>query len=133
MNRILDNIEAPGDIKKLNLAQLNQLAGELREEIIRVVAQNGGHLGASLGVVELTLALYRVFNLPSDKVVWDVGHQAYAHKLLTGRRDAFSTIRCMGGLSGFPKISESPYDTFGVGHASTSLSATLGLAAARGR
>lgn len=131
MSRLLEKISAPADLKKLSLPELGVLASELREEIIRVVAGNGGHLAASLGVVELTLALYRTFNLPPDQVIWDVGHQAYAHKLLTGRRDRFPSIRRLKGLSGFPRRSESPYDAFGVGHASTSISAALGLAAAR--
>ena len=131
MTRILDRIETPEDLKKLNASELEQLARELRREIIRTVAANGGHLAASLGVVELTLALFHTFSLPKDKLVWDVGHQAYAHKILTGRRQEFHTLRQLGGVSGFPRIAESPYDAFGVGHASTSLSAALGLAAAR--
>ncbi|UCH85871.1 MAG: 1-deoxy-D-xylulose-5-phosphate synthase, partial [Candidatus Latescibacterota bacterium] len=113
------------------VAQLPGLAKEIREEIIRVIAKNGGHLGASLGVVELTIALHYVFNTPDDRIVWDVGHQALGHKLLTGRRDSFDTVRLKGGLSGFPNRAESPYDTFGVGHASTSISAALGMAVAR--
>lgn len=131
MAHYLNRINSPADLKNLSLAELEQLARELREEIIRGVSRTGGHLAASLGVVELTLALYKVFNLPEDKIVWDVGHQTYAHKLLTGRRKAFNTLRQYGGISGFPKISESPYDFFGVGHASTSISAALGMAAAR--
>lgn len=133
MTEHLKKIDSPSDLKKLSLRELEQLAQELREEIIGVVSRTGGHLAASLGVVELTLALYRVFNLPEDKIVWDVGHQAYAHKILTGRRRVFKTQRQYGGISGFPKISESPYDFFGVGHASTSISAALGMAAARDR
>ncbi|MFH1038580.1 MAG: 1-deoxy-D-xylulose-5-phosphate synthase [PVC group bacterium] len=127
----LKRINAPADLKKLTLAELHLLADEVRREIIRVVSRTGGHLASSLGVVELTLAMYYVFDLPDDKVIWDVGHQAYAHKLLTGRREDFYTLRQYGGLSGFPKISESPYDFFGTGHASTSLSAMLGMAVAR--
>nr|HPQ66178.1 1-deoxy-D-xylulose-5-phosphate synthase N-terminal domain-containing protein [bacterium] len=131
MKKLLPEIREPADLKKLSRRDLETLAAEVRERIIRVVSENGGHLAASLGVVELTLALYRVFDLPRDKVIWDVGHQAYAHKLLTGREREFDSIRTLGGISGFPKIKESPYDSFGVGHASTSLSAALGLAAAR--
>ena len=133
MSKYLNKIDSPADLKKLSLHDLEQLAQELREEIIRGVSVTGGHLAASLGVVELTLALYKVFDLPEDKIVWDVGHQAYAHKILTGRRKAFNTLRQYGGISGFPRISESPYDFFGVGHASTSISAALGMAAARDR
>ncbi|HEU0052939.1 MAG TPA: 1-deoxy-D-xylulose-5-phosphate synthase N-terminal domain-containing protein, partial [Longimicrobium sp.] len=106
------------------------LAEELRGEIIATCAANGGHLAPSLGVVELTIALHRIFNSPLDKIVWDVGHQAYAHKLLTGRRDRFRTLRTMGGISGFPKRAESPHDVFDVGHSSTSISAALGMAVA---
>lgn len=131
MARILDSIESPQGLKRLSLKELQQLATELREEIIATCAANGGHLAPSLGVVELTLALHRVFDAPQDKLVWDVGHQAYAHKLLTGRRDRFRTLRTMGGISGFPKRAESPYDAFDVGHSSTSISAALGLAVAR--
>ena len=118
-------------MKRLDFLECSQLAGELRSEIINVVAKNGGHLAPSLGVVELTLALLRAFDLEEDKLVWDVGHQAYAYKLLTGRRDGFSSLRRFGGVSGFPKRSESPYDVFGVGHSSTSISAALGMAMAR--
>lgn len=129
--RILDRIQAPSDVKRLDFLECSKLAGELRCEIINVVAKNGGHLAPSLGVVELTIAMLRAFDLEEDKLVWDVGHQAYAYKLLTGRRDLFPTLRCFGGISGFPKRSESPYDVFGVGHSSTSLSAALGMAMAR--
>lgn len=131
MNKILDKIDSPKQLKQLSLIQLNKLAGEIRELIIRTIAENGGHLAPSLGVVELTLALHTVFDCPEDKFIWDVGHQSYVHKILTGRRDAFSTIRTQGGLSGFPKRSESPYDSFGTGHSSTSISAALGMAIAR--
>jgi len=105
MSKYLNKIDSPADLKKLSLHDLEQLAQELREEIIRGVSVTGGHLAASLGVVELTLALYKVFDLPEDKIVWDVGHQAYAHKILTGRRKAFNTLRQYGGISGFPRIS----------------------------
>jgi 1-deoxy-D-xylulose-5-phosphate synthase len=131
MDRILNSIESPQALKRLSLKELGQLAAELREEIITTCSINGGHLAPSLGVVELTLALHRVFDSPRDKIVWDVGHQAYAHKLLTGRRDRFKTLRTLGGISGFPKRAESPHDAFDVGHSSTSISAALGLAVAR--
>ena len=131
LSKFLDKINTPADLKKLTLPELSILAGEVREEIIRVVSQTGGHLASSLGVVELTIAMYYVFDLPHDKVIWDVGHQTYAHKLLTGRRESFKTLRQYGGVSGFLKIKENPYDFFGAGHASTSLSAMLGLAVAR--
>lgn len=123
----LDKIDSPADIKKLDIKQLEILCEELREYIIECCAVNPGHLGASLGSVELVVALHYIYNTPEDKIVWDVGHQAYAHKILTGRREAFKTNRTKGGLSGFPKMSESPYDSFGVGHSSTSVSAALGL------
>lgn len=118
-------------MKKLNVRQMESLAEEIREEVIQRVSQNGGHLGPNLGVVELTLALHHTFSSPKDKIVWDVGHQAYIHKILTGRRELFSTLRQYKGMSGFPKITESPHDAFGVGHASTSISAALGLALGR--
>lgn len=129
----LDKINSPADLKSLSLDELEVLAREVREEIVRVVSRTGGHLASSLGVVELTLAMYHVFDLPRDKVIWDVGHQAYAHKILTGRRESFATLRQRGGVSGFLKPFESPYDFFGAGHSSTSLSAMLGLAVARDR
>jgi 1-deoxy-D-xylulose-5-phosphate synthase len=128
--KILANIDSPEDIKKLNQTQLTELCDDLRQFIIDNVSVYGGHFGASLGVVELTVALHYVFNTPYDKLVWDVGHQAYGHKILTGRRDQFHTNRTYKGLSGFPKISESKYDAFGVGHSSTSISAGLGMAIA---
>lgn len=131
MNRLLDEIHDPRDLKALSMAQLQTLATELREEILRVVAVNGGHLGPSLGVVELTLALHRVFDSPRDQIIWDVGHQAYPHKLLTGRLDRFKTLRQYGGMSGFTRRAESPHDVFGAGHGGTSISAAAGLAAAR--
>ena len=121
----------PSAIKDLSLTELKDLAEELRERIVAVTSVNGGHLASSLGVVELTIALHRVLDTPTDKIVWDVGHQAYAHKLLTGRLDRFPTLRRLDGISGFPKREESPYDAFGVGHSSTSISAALGMAAAR--
>ena len=127
---LLATINNPDDLKKLDKDQLLQLSTELRQYIIDVVSVHGGHFGASLGVVELSVALHYVFNTPYDQLVWDVGHQAYGHKILTGRRDAFPTNRKYHGLSGFPKRSESEYDTFGVGHSSTSISAALGMAMA---
>ena len=127
---LLDTIDSPADLKKLSPQQLPQLCDELRQYIIDIVSVHGGHFGASLGVVELTTALHYVYNTPYDQLVWDVGHQAYGHKILTGRRDQFVTNRKYKGLSGFPKRSESEYDTFGVGHSSTSISAALGMAMA---
>ena len=131
MPSILDGIIEPRQLKALSLRELETLASELRARIIETCAANGGHLAPSLGVVELTIALHRVFDSPLDKIVWDVGHQAYAHKLLTGRNESFGTLRTMGGISGFPKRAESPHDCFDVGHSSTSISAALGLAVAR--
>jgi 1-deoxy-D-xylulose-5-phosphate synthase len=128
--KLLAQINSPDDLKKLDKAQLVQLCEELRHFIIDNVSVYGGHFGASLGVVELTVALHYVFNTPKDQLVWDVGHQAYGHKILTGRRDSFHTNRFYGGLSGFPKMKESEYDAFGVGHSSTSVSAALGMAVA---
>lgn len=128
---LLEYIDKPEQLHTLNIDQLEQLAGELREYIIKTVSQTGGHLAPSLGAVELTLALYSTFHLPVDKVVWDVGHQAYAHKILTGRREQFKKLRQKGGITGFPCRKESAYDAFGVGHASTSISGALGMAAAR--
>ncbi len=125
---LLDQIIFPSDLKKLRPEELIKLSNELREFIIHTVSKNQGHLGASLGVVELTVALHYIYNTPYDQIVWDVGHQAYGHKILTGRKDAFHTNRKYNGLSGFPKRSESEYDAFGVGHASTSISAALGIA-----
>jgi len=127
---LLAKIDSPADLRKLKKHELVQLSQELRQYIIDIVSVNGGHFGASLGVVELTVALHYVLNTPDDQLVWDVGHQAYGHKILTGRRDNFHTNRKYGGLSGFPKRSESEYDTFGVGHSSTSISAALGMAIA---
>ncbi len=128
---LLKSIKAPADVQALSSAQLIQLGAELRSRIIDTVSKTGGHLAPSLGVVELTMALLKVFDPARDKIVWDVGHQAYGYKLLTGRADDFGTLRTMGGVSGFPKMSESPYDHFGVGHSSTSISAALGMAVAR--
>ena len=128
---LLDRIETPADLKRLSRSNLPALASEIRETIVNVVSRTGGHLAPSLGVVELTIALHYVFNTPTDKIIWDVGHQAYAHKLLTGRRDRFQTLRQHGGISGFTRISESPYDAFSTGHSSTSISAGLGIAAAK--
>ncbi|MDR0916970.1 MAG: 1-deoxy-D-xylulose-5-phosphate synthase [Oscillospiraceae bacterium] len=129
--RILDTIASPDDLRRLDFSQLNILCGELRDEIITACAHSGGHLASNLGVVELTVALHRLFDFSSDRLVFDVGHQCYAHKMLTGRRGEFDSLRKFGGLSGFPKPSESVYDAFPVGHASTSVSAALGLARAR--
>ncbi len=131
MEELLSRINSPQDIKQLDIPQLAQLAREIRDYIIQTLSETGGHLAPSLGVVELTLALHHVLDTPQDKIVWDVGHQAYAHKIITGRREAFRTIRQEGGISGFPKPSESPFDAFGVGHASTSISAAFGMACAR--
>jgi len=128
---LLDTINDPNDIKKLNLAQLEKLAQEIRAEILSVVSNNGGHLAPNLGVVELTLAIHSVYSSPIDKIIWDVGHQAYVHKLITGRKGIFLTLRKYNGLSGFPKRSESCHDVFDAGHSSTSISAALGLAKAR--
>ena len=127
---LLKQINSPADLRKLKKNQLSQIAKEVRQYIIDIVSEKGGHLGASLGVVELTVALHYVFNTPDDQLVWDVGHQAYGHKILTGRKDIFHTNRLLDGLSGFPKRSESVFDTFGVGHSSTSISAALGMAIA---
>jgi 1-deoxy-D-xylulose-5-phosphate synthase len=127
---LLSKIDSPADLKKLSEDELIPLSEELREFIIDIVSSNPGHFGASLGVVELTIALHYVFNTPYDKLVWDVGHQAYGHKILTGRRDVFHTNRKLNGISGFPKMAESEYDAFGVGHSSTSISAALGIALA---
>ncbi|MBW1782052.1 MAG: 1-deoxy-D-xylulose-5-phosphate synthase [Deltaproteobacteria bacterium] len=129
--RLLDKINSPADLKGLSLERLQQLAGEIRQKIIETTSKTGGHLAPSLGAVELAIALHLVFEAPKDKIIWDVGHQAYAHKLITGRRDRFHTLRTYGGISGFPKRSESPYDTFDTGHSSTSISAGLGISTAK--
>src|SRR6476660_6863826 len=128
---ILDSIKSPADLRRINARNLQQVAAELRAETINAVAVTGGHLGASLGVIELTVAIHYVFDTPNDRLLWDVGHQAYPHKILTGRRDRIRTIRQGGGLSGFTKRSESEYDPFGAAHSSTSISAGLGMAVAR--
>lgn len=128
---VLDRVNQPSDIKKLTEEEIKVLCEEIRHLIIEVISKNGGHLAPNLGVVELTLALHKIFDLPKDKIVWDVGHQAYIHKIITGRKEAFKTIRQYGGLSGFPKRQESPCDAFGTGHSSTSISGALGYACAR--
>ncbi len=128
--KILSGINSPDDVKKLSEEELIQLCDEIRQFILDVISANPGHLGASLGTIELAVALHYVFNTPDDKLIWDVGHQAYAHKIITGRRDLFYTNRTLKGISGFPKMSESEYDSFGVGHSSTSISAALGMAEA---
>jgi 1-deoxy-D-xylulose-5-phosphate synthase len=131
MGKLLEHIDSPGDLKGLRKDQLDHLAAEIREEIIKTVSRRGGHLASNLGVVELTIALHYVFNSPADRLIWDVGHQTYAHKLLTGRRLRFETLRQFEGLSGFPKREESPHDRFDTGHSSTSISSGLGMAVAR--
>jgi len=128
---LLDTVHSPADLKGMNLDQLRQLTDELRNDVVRHVSRTGGHLGASLGVMELTVGLHHVFNAPDDKIIWDVGHQCYPHKVLTGRRDQMDTLRQDGGISGFTKRTESDYDPFGAGHSSTSISAGLGMAVAR--
>ena len=128
---LLDQVSTPEDLKQFSIQQLKQLAEELRFATIEAVSKTGGHLGAGLGVVELTIALHYVFKTPSDKLIWDVGHQSYPHKILTGRKDQITTIRQPEGLSGFTKRSESEYDPFGAGHSSTSISSALGFAVAR--
>jgi 1-deoxy-D-xylulose-5-phosphate synthase len=128
---LLDKVQTPADLRRLSERELPQLAAELRQETIDAVSVTGGHLGAGLGVVELTVALHWVFDTPEDRLIWDVGHQAYPHKILTGRRDRIRTLRQGGGLSGFTKRAESVYDPFGAAHSSTSISAGLGMAVAR--
>ena len=129
--RLLEKIDNPADLKGLTKQELEQLAAEIRQELVSTVNVNGGHLASNLGVVELTIALHRVFDSPRDKIIWDVGHQSYVHKLLTGRRQRFDSLRQYGGLSGFTSRNESEHDPFGTGHASTSVSAALGMAIAR--
>src|SRR5215813_7843161 len=131
MARILDTIDSPADVKVLSIPDLEKLAEEIRDELINVLSNNGGHLGPNLGVVELTLALHYVFSTPTDQFLFDVSHQAYVHKLLTGRRREFHTIRTPGGLNGFMLRTESEHDCYGAGHAGTALSAALGMAVAR--
>src|ERR1700678_3168818 len=128
---LLDQVDLPEDLRRLEKNQLRQFADELRSDLIDIVSVTGGHFGAGLGVVELTTALHYVFNTPRDRIIWDVGHQAYPHKILTGRRDRIRTLRTGGGLSGFTKRTESDYDPFGAAHSSTSISAGLGMAVAR--
>ena len=128
MADVLSKINCPDDVKKLSFGELEQLAAEIRQEIVRVVSRNGGHLGSNLGAVELTIALHYSFDLPKDCLIWDVGHQTYAHKLLTARRECFDTLRCRGGLSGFPNRKESPFDRFTTGHSGTAISTALGVA-----
>ena len=128
--KFLDKINFPSDLKKVPEEKLQDVANEVREELIDVVSVTGGHLGASLGVVELTVALHYIFDTPRDKLIWDVGHQCYPHKILTGRKDKIRTLRQGGGLSGFTKRNESEYDPFGAAHSSTSISSALGIAEA---
>jgi 1-deoxy-D-xylulose-5-phosphate synthase len=130
---LLDSIHSPADLRKLDLDALETVATELREYLVETVSATGGHMAPSLGVVVLTIALHYAFDTPRDRVVWDVGHQAYGHKILTGRRERFGTLRQLGGISGFPRRDESEYDCFGTAHGSTSISAALGMAAARDR
>ena len=130
-NSLLNKVKTPNDLRHLNDAQLDQVSKELRNEVIEVVSQTGGHLGSSLGVVELTVALHAVFNTPFDKLIWDVGHQCYPHKIITERRNDMRSLRQKGGISGFTKRSESEYDPFGAAHSSTSISAALGFTMAR--
>ena len=127
----LYKIQTPEDLRKLNIKEKEELAENLRQEVLNVVSKTGGHLASNLGVVELTIALHSSFNTPNDKIIWDVGHQTYIHKMLTGRRNKMETLRQLDGLSGFPKYSESEYDCFETGHSSTSNSAALGMARAR--
>ena len=128
---LLEHIKDPSDLRKLTYRQLDALCGEIRTFIIEKTSKTGGHLSSNLGVVELTVALFRVLNMPKDKIIWDVGHQSYTHKILSGRREEFDSLRKMGGLSGFPKRNESPFDAFDTGHSSTSISAGLGMAQGR--
>jgi 1-deoxy-D-xylulose-5-phosphate synthase len=130
MSQLLRSIETPADLRRLPRHQLKPLADELRDHVLNSVAQTGGHLSSNLGTVELTIALHRVFNTPHDRLVWDVGHQTYPHKILTGRRDRMGSLRQFGGISGFPRRVESEFDTFGTAHSSTSISAALGMALA---
>ena len=127
---MIEQINSPEDIKKLNINEKKQLAEEIRKYILEVVSKNGGHLASNLGVVELTIALHSIFNVPEDKIVWDVGHQTYVHKIITGRREELKNIRKLNGIAGFPKTKESKSDCFNTGHSSTSISAALGMARA---
>ena len=130
MFNLLDSIQSPVDLRKLNREELAVLASQLRTFLVESVAKTGGHLASNLGVIELTIALHYVFNTPDDRLVWDVGHQTYPHKILTGRREAMANLRKPNGIAGFPRRCESPFDTFGTGHSSTSISAALGMAIA---
>lgn len=131
MDKILDKINNPNDLKKLNIEEKEKLAREIRQYLLEITSNNGGHLASNLGVVELTIALHSVFNTPDDKIIWDVGHQSYVHKILTGRKEKMKNLRKIGGISGFPKTSESEYDSFDTGHSSTSISVGLGMARSR--
>ena len=131
MGKILNQIIKENDIKNISPEDYRKLAKEIRIKLVQSISHTGGHLASNLGAVELTMALHLYLDFPKDKLVWDVGHQSYVHKLLTGRGDVFSTLRCMGGLSGFPKVKENPSDTFDTGHSSTSVSVAMGLAKAR--
>ena len=128
---MLETINAPEDVKKLNTEEKKKLAEEIRKYILEIVSKNGGHLASNLGVVELSLALHSIFDVPKDKIVWDVGHQTYVHKIITGRREELKTLRQLKGIAGFPKSKESEADSFNTGHSSTSISAALGMARAR--
>ena len=131
MSTILDKVDVPADLKGLSIKDMEELAKEIRSMIVETLSETGGHMAANLGIVELTIALLKVFDLPTDKIVWDVGHQAYTYKILTGRKTRFKTLRQRGGISGFLKRSESEYDVFGAGHSGTAISAALGVAVAR--
>jgi len=131
MPKILDKVNTPEDLRKLTLEEKEKLAEEIRQFILEIVSKTGGHLASNLGVVELTIAIHSIFDTPNDKLIWDVGHQSYVHKILTGRKDKMDTLRKLDGLSGFPKLSESEYDVFETGHSSTSISAAIGMARAR--
>ena len=126
--KYLYRVDSPADLRKMSMAQLKAYAEELRQYIVESCAKNPGHLGSSLGTIELTIALHYVYATPEDRIVWDVGHQAYAHKIITSRRDTFATNRTYGGISGFPRMEESEYDSFGAGHSSVSISAAFGIA-----
>ena len=131
MNKYLAKHEFPQDLKNMSYDEMELLTYEIRDFLVEEISKTGGHLSSNLGIVELTVALHKVFDTPKDKIIWDVGHQSYVHKILTGRAERFGTLRQMGGMSGFPKCNESEYDVFDTGHSSTSVSAGLGLAAAR--
>lgn len=131
MDKVLGRVNCTEDLKKLNIKEKKELASDIRELIINTVSKNGGHLASNLGVVELTIALHSVFDTPKDKIIWDVGHQSYVHKILTGRKNMMATLRKFEGMAGFPKSKESIYDSFDTGHSSTSISAALGMAIAR--